>query len=68
MLSVKLSQIAAAEVVPWEKDEYGIAYVTTKGLHAADRIGSKAKAEALVRKIKMVEDTAAIYPKDIAAS
>ena len=67
MLSVKLREIASAEVVPWEKDEYGIAYVTKEGRHAADRIGPKSDAEALVRKIKTA-DTPGIYPRDIAAS
>ena len=53
--------------MPWEKDEYGIAYVTKEGRHAADRIGAQSEAEALVHKMKTA-DTPETYPRDIAAS
>jgi len=68
MLSVPLSEIASAMVVPWEANGYGVAYVTKDGHEMADRIGSKADAEAIIRRLGMVQDTAAIFPRDIAAS
>jgi hypothetical protein len=68
MLSVPLSEIAKAEVVPWEANAYGVAYVTKDGREMADRIGSKADAEALIRRVGLAQDTAAIFPRDIAAS
>lgn len=52
-LSVDTRKIVRAEVVPWEEDkgEFGIAYETTDGQSGADRIGTKAKAQAIVRDI-----------------
>jgi hypothetical protein len=68
MLRVVVSEIASAKVIPWEANEYGVAYVTKDGREMADRIGSKADAEALIRRVGMVQDTAAIFLGDIAAS
>lgn len=52
-LSVDTRKIVSAKVVPWEEDEgeYGIAYETTDGQSGADRIGTKAQAQAIVANI-----------------
>jgi hypothetical protein len=52
-LSVDTRKIIKAQVVPWEEDEgeFGIAYETTDGQSGADRIGTKAQAQAIVRNI-----------------
>src|SRR5688572_31552443 len=52
-LSVDPRKIARIWVTPWEIDErlYGVSYETTDGHQAADRIGTKAEAEAVVRRV-----------------
>jgi hypothetical protein len=52
-LSVDTRKIVRADVVPWESDEklYGVAYLLQVGSEGADRIGTKAQAEKIVRDI-----------------
>lgn len=52
-LSVDTRKIVWAKVIPWEEDqgEYGIAYETADGQSGADRIGTKAQAQAILRDI-----------------
>jgi hypothetical protein len=38
-LSVDVNDIVQAEVIPWDKSQYGIGYVTKDGKQAADLIG-----------------------------
>ena len=68
MLQVDVSEIASVEVVPWEENEFGVAYVTKDGHQNTDYVGSKSEAEAIVRRVSMVNDAAELFPRDVAAS
>jgi hypothetical protein len=72
MLSVDVKDIVQAEVIPWEKGQFGVGYVTKDGKQAADLIGSKSEAEAIVKRVAMNLNTSSdefgIFPRDIAAS
>ena len=68
MLRVDINEIVAAEVVPWEENEFGVSYVTQGGRQNAERVGPLSEAEAIVRRASMIHDTLRIFPKDVAAS
>ena len=72
MLTANEKDIVQAEVIPWEDDTFGISYVTKDGHQACGPIGSKADAEAIVRRVEMrlnrSSDELGIFPRDIAAS
>jgi hypothetical protein len=68
MLRVDVSEIATAEVVPLEANEFGVSYVTKDGRRITDRIGTKSEADAIVRQVSMLQDTAKLFPRDTAAS
>jgi hypothetical protein len=57
-LSVDTRKVARAWVVPWEKEEgmFGVAYEMSDGWHGADKIGTKAQAEAIVKDITKHKD------------
>ena len=68
MLSVELSDIATAKVVPCDDDIYGVAYTTKDGRDGTDSVGTRSQAEAIVRQVEMAQGAPTIFPKDIAAS
>jgi hypothetical protein len=74
-LSVDPRKIVRASVIPWEGEQklYGIAYETSAGWHGADKIGTKAEAEAVLRSIGLQQSDSPSgvvepFPKSIAAS
>jgi len=74
-LSIDARKIAKAKVIPWEQVEglYGVAYETATGWHGAEKIGTKAEAEAALRSIGLRQsgpssDGVAPFPKSLAAS
>jgi hypothetical protein len=75
-LSVELKRIKSAALVPFDVDEnsYGVAWTRDDGLQGADRIGTKAEAEAVLQDLSARQDAPAgtadlfPFPKDVAAS
>jgi hypothetical protein len=57
-LSVDTRKVAKAWVVAWKNEEgvYGVAYEMSDGWHGADKIGTKAQAEAIVKDITKHKD------------
>jgi hypothetical protein len=76
MLRADFRDIVSAEVIAWEAKEeiYGVSYVTKTGLQTSEKVGTKSEAEAVVRRIEMVQSSqggdspANPFPRDIAAS
>jgi len=74
-LSIDARKIARAKVIPWEQVDglYGVAYETANGWHGAEKIGTKAEAEAALRSMGLQQsgpssDGVAAFPTSIAAS
>ena len=57
-LSVDTRKVAKAWVVAWKNEEgvYGVAYEMSDGFQGADKIGTKAQAEAIVKDIARHKD------------
>jgi hypothetical protein len=76
MLQVDLRDIVSAEVEVWEEEEgiYGVSYVTKTGRQTSEKVGTRAEAEAIVRRIGMIQNSQPEdfpgnpFPRDIAAS
>jgi len=73
-LSIDSRKIVKAKVIPWKQGEglYGVAYETATGWHGADKVGTRAEAEAALRSIGLEQsrpsDVVEPFPKIIAAS
>ena len=58
MLTVDLKKIVEAEVIPWERGTYGVAYTIKRGgFEYGEGVGTKSEAEAIVRRVAMNLDT-----------
>jgi hypothetical protein len=70
----KIRDVVEAKVIPCERGVYGVAYRTSAGYAGNVRVGPRAEAEAMVRRLKLRQhntsqtEVVAPFPQDIAAS